>query len=316
MWDLRERHETDLRTDALTFVLGAAGGLAVGLLLSGRVAPAASRARERAGERLRGRAEDLRARAGDIRSRAAGVASRLRPGRLRRAVREQDELTGLEDAVLDAFLADEVMGERPIDVGAISRGIVELSGSVYTDDEADRAVRLAQRVAGVETVVNRLELEDDGLRRARSPLRDDEDARRESSWTGLQSGMGRRRQGRETDPDRPDESQHLREVALENADRSEFELETGHSRPRNAARPEPLAARPLRFREDELDNQEPVGPHTRAVPRVPRGSDLNTGARVGEGPKPGTELRLEASDLPVKPHGEAPRPGGGEGEEV
>lgn len=316
MWDLRERHEADLRTDALTFVLGAAGGLAIGLLLSGRVAPAASRARERAGERLRGRAEDLRARAGDIRSRAAGVASRFRPGRLRRAMREQDELTGLEDAVLDAFLADEVVGERPIDVGAISRGIIELSGSVYTDEEADRAVRLAQRVAGVETVVNRLELEDDGRRRAGAPLRDDEEARRETSWTGLQSGMGRRRQGRETDPDRPDESQHLREVALENADRREFELETGHIRPINAARPEPLAARPLRFREDELDNQEPVGPHTHAVPREPRGPDLNTGARVGEGPKPGTELRLEASDLPVKPHGEPLRPGGGEGEET
>lgn len=311
MWELRERHESDLRTDALTFVLGAAGGLALGLLFSGRVGPAASRVRESAGAR----AGELRARAGDIRSRAAGVAARFRPGRLRRAVREQDELTRLEDAVLDAFLADETLGERGIDVGAISRGIIELSGSVYTEDEADRAVRLAQRVPGVETVVNRLDVEDDGRRHGRHPLRDDDAARRETRWTGLVSGMGHRRVGRATDPDRPDDSQHIREVSLEHTDRSEFELETGHSRPRNAARPEVQRGKPEGYREDQLDNQDPVGPHTHGgTPRPPRGPELNTGSRVGEGPKPGTELRLEAADVPVKPHGDKPRAGGAEGE--
>ena len=34
---------------------------------------------------------------------------------------------------------------------------------------------------------------------------------------------------------------------------------------------------------------------------------LNSDARVGEGLKPGTELMLEAADVPVKPHGERPR---------
>lgn len=333
MWELRERQEGDLRTDALTFVLGAAGGFALGLLLSGRVRPAASAARDRAGarmgelrdragEQIRGRADELRSRAGDfrtraetLRTRAAGVAAAFRPGRLRRPGREQDELAGLEDAVLDAFLADDVLGERGIDVGAISRGIIELSGSVYTDDEADRAVRLAQRVPGVDTVVNRLEVEDDGHRRGRFPLRDDEAARRETSWTGLQSGMGRRRQGRQTDPDRSDDSQHIREVSMEHTDRSEFELETGHSRPRNAERPEVQDGKPANFREDELDNQDPVGPHTYGgVPRPPVGPDTNPRSRVGEGPKPGTELRLEAADVPVKPHGASPRAGGAAGE--
>ncbi|HEX2191190.1 MAG TPA: BON domain-containing protein, partial [Longimicrobiaceae bacterium] len=233
----------------------------------------------------------------------------------RRAEREQDELSRLEDAVLDAFLADETLGERGIDVGAISRGIIELSGSVYTGDEADRAVRVAQRVAGVETVVNRLDVEDDGRRHGRYPLRDDDAARRETRWTGLGGGMGRRRQGRETDPDRPDDSQHNREVALEHTDRSEFELETGHSRPRNAERPEVQRGKPEGYREDQLDNQDPVGPHTYGgVPRPPRGPDRNPASRVGEGPKPGTELRLESADVPVKPHGEDPGAGGAEGE--
>ncbi|MEW5931164.1 MAG: BON domain-containing protein [Gemmatimonadota bacterium] len=334
MWEIRERHdEGDLRQDALTFVLGAAGGFALGLLLSGRVKPAASRARERAGQRvgelrgrageqirgraeeLRGRADGLRSRAGTLRTRAAGVAAAFRPGRLRRAVRDQDELTRLEDAVLDAFLADEVLGERGIDVGAISRGIIELSGSVYTDDEADRAVRLAQRVDGVDTVVNRLDVDDDGHRRGRSPLRDDDAARRETEWTGLNIGMGRRRQGRETDPDRSDDSRHIQEVSLEHTDRSEFELETGHSRPRNAERGEVQAGKPANFREDQLDNQDPVGPHTYGgVPRPPTGPEVNSQARVGEGPKPGTELRLEAADVPVKPHGHNPGAGGAGGE--
>jgi osmotically-inducible protein OsmY len=334
MWEIRERHdEGDLRQDALTFVLGAAGGFALGLLLSGRVKPAASRARERAGQKvgelrgrageqlrgradeLRGRADGLRTRAGTLRTRAAGVAAAFRPGRLRRAVRDQDELTRLEDAVLDAFLADEVLGERGIDVGAISRGIIELSGSVYTDAEADRAVRLAQRLDGVDTVVNRLDVEDDGHRRGRSPLRDDDAARRETEWTGLNIGMGRRRQGRDTDPDRSDDSRHIQEVSLEHTDRSEFELETGHSRPRNAERPEVQDGKPSKYREDELDNQDPVGPHTYGgVPRPPTGPEVNSQARVGEGPKPGTELRLEAADLPVKPHGHNPSAGGAAGE--
>lgn len=340
MWEIRERHEEgDLRQDALTFVMGAAGGFALGLLLSGRVKPAASRARERAGQRmgelrgraeenirgraenLRGRAETLRGRAGEIRTsvetirtRAAGVAAAFRPGRLRRAVRDQDELTRLEDAVLDAFLADEVLGERGIDVGAISRGIIELSGAVYTEDEADRAVRLAQRVAGVDTVVNRLDVENDRHRHDRFPLRDEDAARRETEWTGLNVGMGRRRQGRDTDPDQSDDSRHIQEVSLEHTDRSEFELETGHSRPRNAERGEVQAGKPANFREDELDNQDPVGPHTYGgVPRPPTGPDVNSQSRVGEGPKPGTELRLEAADLPVKPHGDNPRAGGAAG---
>lgn len=302
MWDIMERDEPDYGRGALSLVAGVAGGLAVGMLLS-----------RRAPEMPMRRARQL---GGELRERAGSLAARLRPGRLRRAVEEQTEFREMEDAVLDTFLADEVLGERGIDVGGISRGIIELSGSVWTEEEAGRAVRLARDIPGVETVVNRLDVEDDGRRHGRWPLADDEAARRETRWTGLRSGMGRRRQGRETDPDRPDDSQHQREAALEDADRDQFEWEGYAARPKMGERPEDDRGRgPRGYEEDELDNEEPVGPHTYGgVARPPVGSQYNTAARVGEGPKPGTELRLEEADLPVKPHGDAPQAGGGEGE--
>src|SRR5688572_23005021 len=134
--------ETDNGRNVLTFVLGAVGGLAIGLLLSRRAAP-----------------EKFNRLGTGLRERAKTVARRLRPARLRRMAVEQEELTGLEDKVLDAFLADGVLSERGIDVGAISYGIIELSGSVWTEEEADHAVHLANSVAGVKTVVNRLDVE-------------------------------------------------------------------------------------------------------------------------------------------------------------
>ncbi|HEX2094219.1 MAG TPA: BON domain-containing protein [Longimicrobiaceae bacterium] len=308
MWEFRERHESDAGTEALSFLLGAAGGFAIGMLLSGRMQPAARTASAGAG-RVRALGGNLRARADTLRERARTVASRLRPARLRRPAVERTELSELEDAVLDAFLADEVLSERGIDVGAISRGIIELSGSVYTEEEADRAVSVARRVPGVETVVNRMEVESQMRRTSRTRDRGDEDQPRApggAEWTGLQSGMGRRRQGRETDPPRSDDAQHIREVSLEITDRSEFEQLGYAARPRNAERPEDSRGNgPEGYSEDELDNQEPVGPHTYGgIPREPTGPDLNPGSRVGEGLKPGTELRLERADVPVKPHGE------------
>lgn len=299
MWDFRERGHPDRGQDALTFVLGAAGGFAVGMLLSGRARP-----------------ERVRELGGTLRDRARDVASRFRPARLRRAVGEQGELQALEDAVLDAFLADDVLGERGIDVGAISRGIIELSGAVWTEEEAQRAVAAARRVPGVDTVVNRLDVEDDGHRHGRWPLKDDEAAQREARWTGLRSGMGRRRQGRETDPETSDDSQHQHERALEKADRDEFEWAGYAARPKMGERPE-VQEGPGRvdYSEGELDNQEPTGSHTRATPQEPDQDvrNLRTTARVGEGPKPGEELRLEAADVPVKPHGSYEHGRGGEG---
>src|SRR5690606_10795974 len=118
--------------DLTGFAIGAVGGLAAGVLLS-RVMD-----RERLGEGLR--------------ERAGSVARRFRPARRQRLSFEQLELDRLEESVLRAFLDDELLSERPVDIGAISRGIIELSGSVSTDREAERAVDLASGVEGVTTV--------------------------------------------------------------------------------------------------------------------------------------------------------------------
>jgi hypothetical protein len=291
MWEFRERDEEFSGQDAVVFTLGAVGGLALGMLLSGRVrAPA--------------RVKSL---GGELGRRARGVASRLRPGRLQRAPGEQGDLTRLEDAVLEAFVGDDLLGDRAIDVGAISRGIVELSGTVWTQDEADLAVRLARRVPGVETVVNRMEVEEDRpRRRGGRDYGDAAEVTRMAEWTGRNSGMGRRRQGSQTEPDRTDDSRNQRERALEQADRAQFESEGMAAYPRVGERPEwrdPMSD--VNYREDELDNQDPYDKHAVSVEGQPQ--QVNVAARVGEAPKPGTELRLEAADVPVKPHGEAPR---------
>lgn len=302
--------------DALVFALGAAGGFVLGMLLSGRGksqpfgsigAGLRDRARGMAGDMgtgLRDRARTVGDRARSVGGRARSAAASIRPGHLRRRLGENSALETLEDSVLDAFLGDDVLSERGIDVGAISRGIIELSGYVESEDEGDRAVRLAQSVAGVETVVNRLEVEDELRRveRTRTRVGEGDDGVSETEWTGRNVGMGRRRQGAETDPDRSDDSQHQREVALEHADRSQFEDEGHTSRPRTAARREVSSGtKSTKYREDQLDNQSPYGKNAPVnVPEQPQ--DFNSAARVGEGLKPGTELALEAADVPVKPH--------------
>lgn len=276
----------------LAYTLGALGGLALGAWLVRNV--------ERGIEELAGREAATR-----IRRSNGGAPAQFRPGRLRREQRDQDELLLLEDAVLDAFLDDEVLSERGIDVGAISRGIIELSGSVFTRAEAAHAVAVAQGVDGVATVVNRMEIEDE---RERLRPRFDTSERgfdmSGAEWTGNQSGMGSRRQGRETDPDRPDDSHFQREEALEQADRAQFEDEGHYGWPRVGERDEVQEPNRTHYEEDELDNQSPFGKHA-----VPQGSQdegppqaLNAQSRVGEGLKPGVELNLEAADLPVKPH--------------
>jgi hypothetical protein len=231
-------------------------------------------------------------------------AAQFRPVGVRRAPRDQEALMALEDAVLDAFLDDETLRECGIDVGAISTGIVELSGSVWTREEAHRALSVAHGVGGVETVVNRMEVEEE---RERLHPRDDFDEGIEMSgeWTGHQSGMGSRRQGEQTDPSQPDDSHRMREDSLEQADRSQFADEGLHSQPRVSDPHDGPAPNPTNFREDEMDNQSPYGKHA-----VPQGSAtdgppqaFNSQSRVGEGLKPGTELALEAADVPVKPHG-------------
>ncbi|MFL5585144.1 MAG: BON domain-containing protein, partial [Gemmatimonadaceae bacterium] len=62
----------------------------------------------------------------------------------------------LEERVLEAFRNDPTLSERAIDIGAVEDGIIELTGSVNSDEESHQAVVVARGVPGVETVVNRL----------------------------------------------------------------------------------------------------------------------------------------------------------------
>jgi len=288
----RAGRDADWGEQALVFAMGAAGGLAIGLLLSRQPGPP-ERVRQ-VGSRIRQRARD--------------VALTLRPGRLRRAAREQLELTRLEDAVLDEFLRDRVLSERAIDVGCISRGIIELSGLVRTPAEAEHAVAAARRVGGVETVVSRMDVEDE-LRRRRRLDPESGEKRMSGEWTGRNIGMGSRRQGGGTDPETTDDSHHQLDHALGDADHAQMQDEgISHQHPVMGARPGRDVPE-VDFSEDELDNQSPYGQHAVPVPEQPQA--MNSASRVGEGLNPGTELALEAADVPVKPHGDRPRAGRG-----
>ena len=282
--------ESDNGRNALTFALGAIGGLAIGLILARRTSP----------ERLNRLGTGLR-------DRARTVVRRLRPARLRRMAVEQEELTYLEDRVLDTFLADSVLSERGIDVGAISHGIVELSGSVWTEEEADHAVHLANSVDGVKTVVNRLDVESEARYRARNRLdveETDDDDFEGSEWSGRIVGMNRRRQGRQTEKRPKDDSQPNAERALRQADRQQFEDDDlGYGQPRVGRRPDAGDPWQVNFDEDELDNQDPHGKNAAYTLDEPP-QELNTAARVGQGLKPGEELALEQADVPLKPHGD------------
>lgn len=116
------------------------------------------------------------------------------------------ELRRLEVAVADALASDPVLGGRAIEVGALTDGIVELTGPVRDEWEANRAVLISQRVAGVRTVLNRLDSQimEDHLANTQTRYEAQDPSLRESRWYGLGVvGTGQRRQGLQTDPDRP-----------------------------------------------------------------------------------------------------------------
>ena len=110
----------------------------------------------------------------------------------------------LEDRVLTAFRNDPILSERAVDIGAVGDGIIELTGWVHSDDEAEHAMTLTRGVPGVDTVVNRLAVRDaeNNFRSAQQRYARGDDALTEARWEGQQVGTGRRRQGTSADPDR------------------------------------------------------------------------------------------------------------------
>jgi BON domain len=129
---------------------------------------------------------------------------------------EEDELedefgaadVALEERVLEAFRNDPVLSERAIDIGAIGEGIIELSGWVDSEDEAELATTVARGTPGVDTVVNRLtvgnedEMGEDELNRAEGAEEDPNTPLSGGRWEGQRVGTGRRRQGTSDEADR------------------------------------------------------------------------------------------------------------------
>lgn len=141
---------------------------------------------------------------------AVFMALRARRRRTVRTPELEPEFFQLEEAVVTALAADEVAGSAPIEVEAIARGIIELTGTVETEAEADRAVEITQGVEGVRTVLNRMDISAElaHLSDARRRAAEGEAPFRETRWYGVGVGMGGRRQSRDTDPPRPNDKVH------------------------------------------------------------------------------------------------------------
>lgn len=138
---------------------------------------------------------------------AAGyLLRRLRPGRST-ALEVEGRARRLEDDVVSALSSDAVLGGRPIEVAMLTDGIIELTGSVGTEEEGQLAVERAQDVPAVRTVLNRLDVGmlESHLAETRRRYDEGEPGLHETHWYGMRVGTGRRRQGHETDPDRPDD---------------------------------------------------------------------------------------------------------------
>jgi hypothetical protein len=200
-------------------LVGALAGFAVGVLVSSRVGGwPGLRARLRGlGE---GPAEATRhgAEVGEYYDEEYDVEDEIEEGG------ERDE--ELEDRVLEAFRNDPILSERAVDIGSLARGIIELTGWVESEKEAEHAVTVARGVPRVDTVVNRITVGDREERFAETAQRVEEGdpALTEARWEGMRVGTGRRRQGTSDEPDRhadpavPLEDRWLREgEAIRNA---------------------------------------------------------------------------------------------------
>ncbi|HJQ22046.1 MAG TPA: BON domain-containing protein, partial [Gemmatimonadaceae bacterium] len=121
------------------------------------------------------------------------------------ATDDDEETTPLiEERVLEAFNNDPILAERAVDIGAVGDGIIELAGWVETDEEAEHAMTVARGVPGVDTVINRLlvEEEEQQILDTVRKVEDGDPALTESRWEGQQVSTGRRRQGTSDEVDR------------------------------------------------------------------------------------------------------------------
>ena len=147
-----------------------------------------------------------------------------------------DATEELEERVLEAFRNDPILSERAIDIGAIDDGIVELTGWVNADDEAQQAVVVARGVPGVETVVNRLSVraEEDLYDELADRYEDGDPSLTEGQWEGQSVGTGQRRQGTSAEVDRHEdprtelEEKVLDKVYLDSDEEADIKAERRH----------------------------------------------------------------------------------------
>jgi BON domain len=129
--------------------MGALAGVVVGILLADRGVFAAGGMRPR---RKRAQADDTTPRPA-----RTPPAEGVRPITAARTPRRPaDDEAELEARVLETFRNDPILVDRPIDIGAIGTGIIELTGWVDAANEVRHATTLTRGTIGVHTVVNRL----------------------------------------------------------------------------------------------------------------------------------------------------------------
>lgn len=210
----------------------------------------------------------------------------------------------LEDGVVQVLLRDPVLGSRDIEVGAMGDGIIELVGSVRTEDESRRAIELTQDLPGVTTVLNRLDVGilERHLEDTRARERAGDPALHGQQWYGMRVGTGSRRQAHETDPDRPDDRVPRLTDEL-GVDRAQEQMSEPIDKmaPGTASGTSGNAAPTDRGTVDDASH--------RRLGNVPEedNQDLNPLSGVHENVKEGTDLTLERSGLKRALHRERER---------
>lgn len=205
--------ESSKGTTIATVLIGAVAGFAVGMYVAQRVggfSGLAARLKKRGAGDLLGR--HFQAADYDEIEGEEEVADASEDGVEHTASDAEDDLDDadgdgvpmLEERVLEAFNNDPILAERAIDIGSEGAGVIELAGWVESDTEAEHAMTLARGVPGVETIVNRLLVDDEekqigeNLRRFESG----DPALADARWEGQQVSIGKRRQGTSADTDR------------------------------------------------------------------------------------------------------------------
>jgi hypothetical protein len=214
--------ESSTGTSAATIIIGALAGFAVGMFVAQRFGGFSGIA-SRFSKTEDGKEADRFDFSGGSLNEIEDEAAELEAAALDDEEEDDEDFNGMDDPglsgeplieerVLEAFNNDPILAERAIDIGAMGAGVIELAGWVDNDEEAEHAMTLARGVPGVDTVVNRLMVDEeeqqvqDNIRR----FKDGDPALRDARWEGQQVGTGKRRQGRSDEIDRhADPKPHL-----------------------------------------------------------------------------------------------------------